>query len=90
MGLLKFKFRRLYFLKGTMVPIDLEVGWAPESVWTIFKREKFLTNAEIRNQNNTVRTLVTIQTTLSSVSFYVTTRNHTNMGVIFVIMVTRT
>jgi len=56
----------------------------------IFKREKYRTIAEVRTPNRTVRILVTIQTTLSPLSFYVATWRHTNMSVIFVIIVTRT
>jgi len=39
-ALVKIMYQRLCPWKGTLVPIEQEVGWAPESVWTSWKREK--------------------------------------------------
>ena len=49
----------------TPVPIDYEVCRTPESVWTFWKREKYVAPTGIRTQDRPTRSLVTISTTLS-------------------------
>ena len=50
--------------KENPVLVEYEAGWAPETVWTFWGREKSLTSAGIRTQDRTDRSPVSIPTEL--------------------------
>jgi len=45
------------------VPIEQQTDWGPEPIWTIWKREKSLSDVDIRNPDCPVRSIVTLRTT---------------------------
>jgi hypothetical protein len=63
--ILNFTPRPCYPRKRTLVPIKQVAGWAPELVWTIWRKEKFFTTVVIRFPDRLGRCLVTISTVLS-------------------------
>jgi hypothetical protein len=58
--LVKLMLRQFLLRKITPVPLELEAGWAPDTVWTFSKRGKFLVPDGIRNPDRPVRSLVAI------------------------------
>jgi hypothetical protein len=51
-------------LRKKPVLIEQEAGWAPEQVWTFWRREKFLTPTGIRVANRPPCRLATIPTSM--------------------------
>jgi hypothetical protein len=56
----------LYPVERTQVTAEQQAGWAPETVWVIWKGEISVGSARIRTSYRPARNLVTIPTTLSS------------------------
>jgi hypothetical protein len=55
----------LYSLQITAVPIEQEAGWAPELLWTVWKRETSFASARIPTLDRPERSIVAIPPTLS-------------------------
>jgi hypothetical protein len=51
--------------EGPPLPVEEQAGWAPEPVWTIWKREQSLALSGIRMPSLPVRVLVSVPLTLS-------------------------
>ena len=64
--------RPLYPRDRTPVPIKWEIGWAPEKVWTSWRREESLEPAGFRTPDLPARVLFSIPTTLSQLQLIVT------------------
>jgi hypothetical protein len=65
--MVKLTPRSLYLQVETTVPIELEDRWAPESVWTFWRREKLLVPGGNPTPNGPLVSLVTILTELSRI-----------------------
>jgi hypothetical protein len=48
-----------------LVPIELEADWAPQPVWTFWRREKYLALTGVQKPDCLALNLVTVLTTLS-------------------------
>jgi len=48
-----------------MVPIELEAVWAPQPVWTFWRRDKYLALTGVQKPDCLAHNLVTLLTTLS-------------------------
>jgi hypothetical protein len=57
--------RLLYHRKRTLVHSEQEAEWASQLVWTIKRREKYLSFAGIRSLDRPARSLGTIPTAVS-------------------------
>ena len=55
----------LHTVKQPLIPTEQENGWAPESVWTFWRRQKSLAFAGNQTTNRPTYSSVTITTTLS-------------------------
>ena len=55
---------------GRLTPCN-ERGWAPEPVWTLWSREKYLAPAGIRASDSAAHVIVAILTELSRLFFFV-------------------
>ena len=51
-----FTSRPLYRREGTLTPVEYETGWAPEQVWTFWRRVKSLAHTGIRTQGSILQT----------------------------------
>ena len=50
--------------------LNLDTRWAPEPDWTLWRRNKLVGSAGIRNPNHPVCALVTTETTLPPLGLY--------------------
>jgi hypothetical protein len=62
----KFKPWLLYAREGTLVPIENEVGWAPERAWTIREEKNLFLLAGIRTPDRLDRSVVAVMLSVTS------------------------
>jgi hypothetical protein len=68
-----FTSQTLYSLGKTSVPNEQEAGFAPEPVWTFWRREKSVATAGIQTPDCTTHSLTAISTTLYQLRFVCST-----------------
>jgi hypothetical protein len=49
------------------IPLALHAGWAPEPIWTFWRRKEYVSRTGIRTSDRLTRSLITIRTELSRV-----------------------
>jgi len=69
MEMVNIRPQPLYHRERTSVPTGYETEWAPESVCTILRGRKSLAPVGMRTEQSSARSLVTIPTVLSRVTF---------------------
>jgi hypothetical protein len=55
----------IYPLESTPLPIEWKAGWARESVWTLWRREKSVASTGFRTPDRPARSSIAIPTEIS-------------------------